>query len=94
MNTVEELAPSNTWTEVVAQGQWPISRKNEIDELIEKGVGSYISEDKLPFDMNLIGVNNSGSSSSVKMAIHTGMNMIKNVGSALTLGPVFSKKIK
>lgn len=94
MSQIIENAPKNTWMEAIAQGQFPFDRRNELLAIAERGVGTFVPKDALPFEMDLIGKNNSGSSSSVKMARVMGLGQIQNIGSAMSLGPVFAKKLK
>ena len=93
MQEIQESAPSNTWMEAIAQGQFPFERKEELIKLSRRSLNTFIPEDELPFGLKIIGKNNSGSSSSVKMARLMGMKQIADLGSNLTLGPVFTKRV-
>jgi len=92
MEIIQKSAPSDTWIEVTAQGQFPFDRKGELIELSKRELNTFIAEDELPFDLEMVGKNNSGSSSSVGIALLMELRQVDNLGSALTLGPVFTKK--
>ncbi len=94
VHLIQNSAPQNTWIEAVAQGQFPFPRRAELKDIAAQNVGTVLKNEDLPFDVELIGKNSLGASSSVKMAKLLGLTETKNIGSAVTLGPSFSKKIK
>ena len=94
MAVLQESAPENTWMEAIAQGEWPMSRNEEMLQLLDRGLGAYIDQAELPFQLEQVGKNNKGSLSSVKMAPLMGLQRIGRLGSARTLGPVFAKRVK
>jgi len=93
MTKIQESSPQHTWIESIAQGQFPFDKKEELVELSKRALNTFIPEHELPFNLKLVGKNNPGSSSTVKMAKVMGLNQIDNLGSGLTLGPVFTKKV-
>jgi hypothetical protein len=93
INIIEEVAPSGTWMEVIAQGRFPFERKGELINLSDRGLDTFIPEDELPFDPGLIGKSDPFSSSSAKMAQLMDMRQVEKLGSNLTLGPVFAKQV-
>ena len=93
LDLIKDNAPLNTYIETVAQGKYPTSKRNDLLEIAKKPVGSVISEDLLPFRVDLIGQNDEGSKASVNMAKRIGLSRVENVGSSRSLGPVFIKKL-
>ena len=94
MSQIVKSAPENTWMEAIARGQFPSDRRNELLTIAERGVGTFVSKEELPFEISMIGKNDNGSSSSVKMARVMGLEQIQISGSAISLGPVFAKKLR
>lgn len=94
MSQIVESAPENTWMEAIAQGQFPFDQREKLLVIAERDVGTFVPKGELPFKMSLIGKNNNGSSSSVKMSRVMGLRQIQNIGSAMSLGPVFAKKLR
>jgi hypothetical protein len=94
MGLIQDKAPENTWMEAIAQGEWPVARRDELAKLTDQGVGAYIPQEDLPFSLDQIGKNNKGSSSSVKMAPVMGLKRIDGLGSSVSLGPSFAKRVK
>ncbi|MFC1627044.1 hypothetical protein ACFL18_00620 [Patescibacteria group bacterium] len=88
---IQESASQNTWMELIAQGQF--EERSKLAELLKREIGTFIPKNELPFQLDMIGKNNQGSSSSRKMAKLLGLKQVENLGSGLTLGPVFVKEI-
>jgi hypothetical protein len=93
MEFIQQGAPKNTWMESIAQGEWPVDRRDELTKLTDQGVGTFIATSELPFTLDLIGKNSRGSSSSAKMAPIMGLSKINNLGSSVSLGPSFAKRV-
>ncbi len=85
-----KLAPEGTWIEAVAQS-YGNRYKYDVTKL---EVGCVYVQDDLAFPISEIGINQPGSTSSVKFANHLGLSKVENVGSARSLGPVFLRRVK
>lgn len=94
MKLIQTNAPQNTYMEAIAQGQFPFDRKGELQALADRGVNVFIPQSELLFSLDLIGKNNGGSMASVNMAERMRLERVDGLGSGLTLGPVFARKLK
>lgn len=93
MTYIRANAPDQTWAEEIPRGTWPRNRESELLALAKNPVGTYISANELPFDLSTMGKNSLGSSSSVKIAKHLGLQKVSNISSVSTLGPVFASQL-
>jgi len=93
MTYIRANAPNHTWAEEIPRGTWPRNRETETVALAKNPVGTHIFADQLPFELSAMGINSPGSSSSVKVARHLGLEKITNISSVSTLGPVFASQL-
>ena len=93
VSQIQESTPPNTYMEVIAKGEWPFERTNELTKLVERGEGVYVPQTELPFKLTTIGMNYKGSSVSVKIAALLGLKKVEALGSAVSLGPSFIKRV-
>jgi len=92
LQILENKSPQNTWVEVATKGTY--TKKDELLKLLEdKNPGSFISKEKLPFNLEDIGVPAKESESTSKMANLLNIPQIPDV-SNLTLGPVYVKRAR
>jgi len=92
LQILENKSPGNTWLEVSARGTYPT--RDILEKFLkEKDVGVFISNEKLPFNINMFGVASNESESTVKMARLLNIPQLQDIATT-TLGPVFSKKAR
>jgi hypothetical protein len=94
MGAIEEAAPDNTWMEIVAQGLWPTPQRRELVAFASQPVGTFIPESALPFSLDIIGRSSPGARATEKLATKIGLQKREGLGSATSLGPIFTKRIK
>lgn len=93
LKTVTAAAPANTWVESSTQGQWPAERRAELHLLSSQPLGSIFMPAELPFPPEMIGQPHPVSRASSKIAPILGLRRLPDIGSTMSLGPVFVRQV-
>lgn len=94
LDAVSELSPEGTYIEIAAQGTM-FEKRQELSTAAKRDVGMTINAMDFPVtDFSLIGHPREESRASVTAARFLKIPQIPNVGSVMSLGPVFIRDIR
>ncbi|OGC69968.1 hypothetical protein A2415_04920 [candidate division WWE3 bacterium RIFOXYC1_FULL_39_7] len=92
INLLIAKAPYNTHMEAVAKGT-EIDKRRSLLELSQRNKGAVITAEEFGIPLENIAVPSEESAASVKMARILGLRQMPDIGSAVSLGPVFRTRI-